>query len=109
MTVAVETPLLPPEQVAAFIPQALRGAICAYRERSEKNTAGMNSKDFAEHQKTLTVTLAHIDMLLKVAARAGLPDADGDHDRRAETADLLRLAAEDVAMHEKSRRQSPQN
>lgn len=104
MTEETETILPPTEQVAAFIPQALRAAIGAYRRRAEADTATMDAKTFAEHQKALTLMLAHIEMLLKVAARAGLPDADCDRARREETADLMRQAAEDVAAHEEENR-----
>lgn len=96
MTEQTEDLPLPREQLAEFIPEALRVAITAYHERACIDTSAMAAKDFAEQQKALKAAVAHIKMLVELALGAELPEADADANRQAVTAALLRQAVEDV-------------
>lgn len=100
MTKEIEETPLPRVQVAAFIPEALRVAITAYHARAGADAAGLTAKEFAEHQKACHAAVAHIELLVKLALRAELPEADEDTNRQAVTAALLRQAAEDVRAFE---------
>lgn len=104
MTEETETIVMPPEQVSAFVPPALRAAIDAYCGRAEEPVEGLEAKEFTEHQKCLTAALAHVDMLLRIASRAeGMEvPAGGDEPGRIRMAALLRQAEDDVAADEKN-------
>lgn len=63
------------EQIAEFLPEAIRTAMNSYQEFSSKK---MNDKekDFKEHHTACKVAISHIDLLLKLARWADLPDED---------------------------------
>jgi len=96
MSEEIEALPLPLEQVAEFLPEALRVAITAYHERAGCITTDLTAKAYTDHHKACQAAIAHIELLVKLALRAHLPDADTDANRAAMTAELLRAAVADV-------------
>lgn len=64
------------EQIAEFLPESIRKALTSYKEFMEEQKAGGKAKDFKEHHMACKVAISHIELLLKLARWADLPDAD---------------------------------
>lgn len=60
-------------QIAEFLPEAIRAALNSYQEFSDKEV-GDKEKEFKEHHTACKVAISHIDLLLKLARWADLPD-----------------------------------
>ncbi len=71
-------------QIAQFLPNALRIAIASYRSFLIKGKSE-ESKDFKEHQIACKAALAHIELLLKLARLADLPDAYIENENERKT------------------------
>ena len=75
-------------RIAEFLPDALLKAMRSYQEFVAREDAAAAdgkaaAKAFSEHHSACKVALAHIDLLLKLARWADLPDpADEDANRR---------------------------
>lgn len=87
---------LPLEQTAAFLPEALRVAITSYHAYCKEGPRDAKPKEFEEYHKGAKAAVAHIELLVKLALRAQLPEADDDTNRAAVTAALLQQAVADV-------------
>ena len=61
-------------QIAEFLPEAIRKALTSYKQFMEEQTVGTKAKDFKEHHMACKVAISHIDLLLKLAQWADLPD-----------------------------------
>lgn len=77
-------------KIAAGLPDAIDRAMRSYREFNEQE-ASKTAKDFSAHHTACKTAIAHIELLLKLAAWAKLPDEDTDdvlagllHDAEAE-------------------------
>lgn len=62
------------EQIAAFLPEAIRLAVESYRSFMEKSADNSDIKKFADHHKSAKVAISHIELLIKLARWADLPD-----------------------------------
>lgn len=62
-------------QIAGFLPDAIRTALNSYQKFSKKNV-GDEEKDFKDHHTACKVAISHIDLLLKLARWADLPDSE---------------------------------
>lgn len=60
-------------QIASFLPSALRTAMDSYKAFSVAN-AYEGAKEFKTHHDACKVAIAHIDLLIKLAQWADLPD-----------------------------------
>lgn len=60
-------------QIAAFLPDAIRMALNSYQKFSHE-IHGENEKSFKDHHTACKVAISHIDLLLKLARWADLPD-----------------------------------
>lgn len=63
------------EQIAAFLPDAIRLAVESYRGFMQTEQKIINRKDFADHHKSAKVAISHIELLIKLARWADLPDS----------------------------------
>lgn len=63
------------DQIAEFLPDAIRAAMNSYQTYSESVMATDKEK-FKEHHTACKVAISHIDLLLKLARWADLPDDD---------------------------------
>jgi hypothetical protein len=71
------------QQIAVFLPDAIAKAIASYHRFMDKTVNEEKAKEFAEHHNACKVAIAHIELLLKLARWADLPDATGsDHNRQ---------------------------
>lgn len=61
-------------QIASFLPDAIAKALTSYHKFMEAEI-GPDAKDFSAHHGACKVAIAHIDLLLKLARWADLPDA----------------------------------
>ncbi len=70
------------EQIAQFLPQAMRKAIESYSEFMSQEQARRSDqktpiKDFSDHHTACKVALAHIELLFKLTKEAGLENEPG--------------------------------
>lgn len=65
-------------KIAAGLPAAIDHAMQSYREFYEKEKPE-GAKDFSAHHTACKTAIAHVELLLKLAAWAKLPDADTDN------------------------------
>lgn len=85
------------KQIARFLPDAIAKAINSY-DAYVKNS---DSKDFAELHKSCKVAIAHIELLLKLARWADLPDAGtADHGSQIVLSAIMQEAEECLAEYE---------
>ena len=71
-------------QIAAFLPSAIEKAVTSYRQHMERE------EQFVTLHKDAKVALAHIELLIKLAKWADLPDVEMEGKRDAALlADLL--------------------
>ena len=59
------------EQIAEFLPEAIALAVGSYREHMSKT---IPTEDFESHHKKAKVAISHIELLIKLAKWADLPD-----------------------------------
>lgn len=93
-------------QIAAFLPDALARALTSYCQFSKDAPDEKECKDFAAQHSAAKAALAHIELLLKLAKIAALPDAQAeDHNRQIVLASMLQEAECEVkAYHERESR-----
>lgn len=95
------------ERVSKFLPRALETALLSYHEFSEEQATAPEpeqeigkdekAKHFKAHHDACKVALAHIELLLKLARLADLPDANGgDEAARTRMAGLMALAQHEI-------------
>ncbi|NBX65896.1 MAG: hypothetical protein EBQ96_02760 [Proteobacteria bacterium] len=65
-------------KIAASLPDAIDFAMQSYRKFYEREKYE-DAKDFSAHHSACKTAIAHIELLLKLAAWAKLPDDDTDH------------------------------
>lgn len=66
-------------QIAEYLPDAVDQALESYRNFYKK-TDFEDAKDFASHHSACKAAIAHVELLLKLAAWAELPRNDIDAD-----------------------------
>jgi hypothetical protein len=88
------------EQIAQVLPDALRVALNSYQEiitHPLDNHEGNYIKKHGELQDSGRKTLAHIQLMIKIAAFLNLPDARApDHNNQILLATLLQEANDEV-------------
>ncbi len=65
------------EQIATFLPDAIAKALTSYH-RFADNSIPDDPKGFSAHHGACKVAIAHVELLLKLARWADLPDADSE-------------------------------
>ena len=63
------------KDIADFLPRAIERAIKSYDDFSKKEKSEQ-AKNFKEHHDACKVAVAHIELLIKLAKWADLPDPD---------------------------------
>ena len=69
-------------QIAEFLPDALKTALTSYHQFSQQAVEIGDAKLFGAHHTACKVAIAHIDLLLKLARWADLPDPAGEDANR---------------------------
>jgi hypothetical protein len=86
-------------QIAAFLPDAIALALNSYH-RFSQNPPEEGQKEFAAHHTACKVAISHIDLLIKLAKWADLPDAKAaDHNRQIVLKAMMQEAQEELARH----------
>ncbi len=81
------------EQISVFLPDAIAKAITSYHRFADKVIEGNTVKAFIDHHSACKVAIAHIELLLKLARWADLPDASAkDHNHQVVIAAMMREA-----------------
>lgn len=85
------------EQISQFLPDAIRKALTSYHLFMERDYEEEKPKAFEEHHKACKVAIAHIELLIKLARFADLPDAKAaDGNNQIVLAAMLQEAQEEL-------------
>lgn len=84
-------------QIAGFLPSAILKTLNSYDDFTA-NKEHAKPKDFADHHSACKAALAHLELLLKLAQWAEVPDDSNQENRFL--ADLLKTAQERVSRRE---------
>lgn len=85
------------EQISQFLPDAIRKALTSYHLFMERDYEEDKPKFFEEHHKACKVAIAHIELLIKLARFADLPDAKAaDGNNQIMLAAMLQEAQEEL-------------
>lgn len=86
-------------QISKFLPDAIAQALTSYHRFSEQSVPEL-AKDFAAHHSACKVAVAHIELLIKLARWADLPDARAaDHNNQIVLAAMMQEAEEELARY----------
>ena len=66
-------------QIAAFLPGAIMRALTSYFEFSKASPDEKQCKDFAARHSAAKAAISHIELLVKLAKWADLPDETNSH------------------------------
>ncbi len=72
--------MLTRRQIAEFLPTAIETALTSYQLFSESDSLD-NAKDFKAHHDACKIAIAHIELLIKLAQWADLPDLEDGNDQ----------------------------
>lgn len=86
-------------QIAQFLPDAIARALTSYRLFMERDFSGEQAKAFSEHHSACKVAVAHIELLLKLARWADLPDAAGAVDANSNAMLAAMMAEAEKELH----------
>jgi hypothetical protein len=82
-------------QIAHFLPDAISTALRSYQSFSKQDSS-CEAKAFKEHHMACRVAIAHIELLLKLARWADLPDGGAVDRNDAAILGAMLREAEDV-------------
>jgi len=79
---------------------ALAWALASYVQFSKEKPGEVESKEFAAQHTAAKVALAHIELIVKLADKVGLPDHKAEnHNQQIVLAAMLQEAHEEVQVH----------
>ncbi len=81
------------EQIKEFLPRALARTMKSYEDFVEDRLTENQKENFAENHKNANLAIKHIEVLVKLAGIAEIPDATGDG---MELAALLQQASAEM-------------
>lgn len=87
-------------QIAAFLPEAIAKALNSYHgfvTRGAEDDG--DAKVFAAHHTACKVAVAHIELLLKLARWADMPDGAAEGGEQAILAAMMREAEEELSKY----------
>ncbi len=86
-------------QIAAFLPDAILRALNSYHLFSQQSVPE-EAKEFSAHHNACKIAIAHIELLIKLARWADLPDPKaGDHNNQIVISALMQEAQNEVNKH----------
>ena len=65
-------------RIARFLPDAIARALTSYHSFSQAEVSN-EAKEFSAHHSACKVAIAHIELLIKLARWADLPDAEAEN------------------------------
>lgn len=81
----------------SFLPEALNNAIGSYEKFSKEEKTRDESKEFLEHHNACKVSIAHIELLLKLVKEIKLPEG-----KNRKLDEIISLARKNIMQHEKN-------
>lgn len=66
------------KSIATFLPDAIESTLCSYHEFSAGDVPN-DAKGFSAHHSACKVAIAHIELLIKLARWADLPDMNTEN------------------------------
>ena len=88
------------KRIAAFLPDAIGRALTSYHEFMQTPESKNNAKTFKDYHSACKVAIAHIELLIKLARWADLPDAKADdHNNQIILATMMQEAEEELAAY----------
>lgn len=94
------------EQIAEFLPEAIRLAVISYRNfmQSEEDLdkdGNIITREFVDHHKSAKVAISHIELLIKLAKWADLPDTALEGEEQAKQfASLMEVAEAELKSYQ---------
>ncbi len=83
-------------QIAVFLPDAIAKALASYHTFT-KDDFPTETKEFSSHHNACKVAIAHIELLIKLARWADLPDAQAeDGNQQIVLAAMMQEAEDDL-------------
>ena len=87
------------ERISAFLPDAIAQALTSYHRFADQNIPE-DAKGFSAHHSACKVAIAHIELLIKLARWADLPDAQtGDPNSQIMLAVMMQEAEEEIGRY----------
>ena len=94
-------------QIARFLPDAIARALTSYFAFSQENPEEKESKKFAAHHTAAKAAIAHVELLIKLAKWADLPDATAeDHNRQIVLAAMVQEAENELETYKENNREN---
>lgn len=85
------------QQVADFLPDAITRALASYFQFSKDKPTEEECKEFAARHTAAKAAIAHVELLIKLAKWADLPDPEAEnHNQQVMLAGLLKEAQEEL-------------
>lgn len=84
------------EQIAGFLPDAIAKALTSYHTFATRDVSAEKPKEFSEHHSACKVAVAHIELLLKLARWAELPQG-AEPDKQAMLTALMQEAEKELS------------
>lgn len=85
------------KQIAQFLPDAILRALMSYIQFSQDKPKEDDSKEFAAQHKAAKAAIAHVELLLKLAKWADLPDPHAEnHNQQIVLAAMIQEAEEEL-------------
>lgn len=95
MTQTIETTTR--RQIAAFLPDAILRALTSYYAFSQNGGTEQECKEFAANHTACKAAIAHVELLLKLARWAELPDAGAEnHNQQIMLAAMMQEAEDEL-------------
>ncbi|MCB9996606.1 MAG: hypothetical protein H6869_09240 [Rhodospirillales bacterium] len=89
------------KQIACFLPDAIARALTSYHEFSQQPPSE-DAKLFTAHHNACKVAIAHIELLIKLARWADLPDVDAEnHNQQIVLAAMVKEAEGELEAYKK--------
>ncbi|MAY99507.1 MAG: hypothetical protein CMH32_03145 [Micavibrio sp.] len=76
-------------QIAHFLPDAIAKTLQSYKDFYDSDAGFESAKEFSAHHSACKAAIAHVELLIKLAKWADLPDETGHREEDAELALLL--------------------
>ncbi len=85
------------QQISRFLPDAIARALTAYHEFTKSDAEEKDCKKFAANHAACKAAVAHIELLIKLAKWAELPDAKAeDHNNQIVLAAMMQEAQDEL-------------
>ncbi len=93
-------------RVASFLSDAMAKALDSYHDFADQAPPTTDAKTFAAHHSACKVAIAHIELLIKLARWADLPDPKAeDHHKQIALAAVVKEAEDELSAYKQRKRE----